>query len=680
MLKNRVRFIVLLGAALGVSAVAFYLWQAAAPRSPLLAPGTPGAGTPSLSATPTLDVSGLGLVPALTLGVVRGEFRLSDFVAADANAAGGTPAPWVALTIRRELPQRLEFTLPTGLILLNESTQGQDMVGRALVGEITQQGNVRLSQSIVLADDEWHEYLVEAYSLDFEAGSPQPGTLFSPEEPLDSEVQAILEAAANLPAASHDSIQAALWAITDGVDAGDLLTRGIQTDLSVVSELFTRAGLELSHKRLFSNPLNTLEDYLARANEYYELGEFSQAEMEYSEALLLDSGLTEVYYRRGLARLQQQEFDAAIQDFEHVVSQEPEMPLGYYALGLAYSSLPDPDTARAIDYYDKALQYYPDFVDALYSRGIAYAAQEDFDQAILDFSAVLQIDPEYVDALVARGQAYGAQEKFDQAIENFSAALQIDSSLAAAYRARGLSYSAIGRTEEAASDLQRYLALAGQPPDQEQIQGLIVQLSGVQPTPAAGQVVSLLDALNHNWVQAEFTALGVTTGDGVILRVWRIIPQELSLKVPAGLLLASADQQASQMVVRRLSGQVVSEVEKLATETISLLDSQPREYYLEVYALSYYRPGPLKGALLTTSGLGENNLQRLMAAADIIPKANSDVLSIQAALWALTEDITRQDLQSVSLTPDDEVVKALLTAIGAKTACLRIFDGTGCNP
>src|SRR5437667_395115 len=66
------------------------------------------------------------------------------------------------------------------------------------------------------------------------------------------------------------------------------------------------------------------------------------------------------------------------------------------------------------------------FAPAYYNRGLAYAANGEFDRAIADFNETIRLDPTDPDAFISRGGAYFATGDHNRAIVNFSEALRLD--------------------------------------------------------------------------------------------------------------------------------------------------------------------------------------------------------------------------------------------------------------
>jgi tetratricopeptide (TPR) repeat protein len=104
-----------------------------------------------------------------------------------------------------------------------------------------------------------------------------------------------------------------------------------------------------------------------------------------------------------------------------------------------------------------------------------------------------------VSAYFGRGNAYFAQENFQQAVNDYTHAIELNPDLPYAYVARGYAYANLDETELALSDLRRFVNRVGEGADPEAEQ-LIAQLEGQMvaqaPTPGArAGVISLAPLL-----------------------------------------------------------------------------------------------------------------------------------------------------------------------------------------
>jgi tetratricopeptide (TPR) repeat protein/serine/threonine protein kinase len=173
-------------------------------------------------------------------------------------------------------------------------------------------------------------------------------------------------------------------------------------------------------KAIEINPTNPL-NYARRGRSYRSLDQLQQAMDDFNQAIKLDPGNANFLYSRGWAHIAKENFDSAIEDFTEALRfQEDKETL--YSRGYAYnekgfkkkqSGLYD----KAIEDLTAAIKLSPEYVSALYVRGVAYQNkarqnQNDeklYDLAIKDLSAVIKLSPNHANAWYSRGLAYQAR-------------------------------------------------------------------------------------------------------------------------------------------------------------------------------------------------------------------------------------------------------------------------------
>jgi lipoprotein NlpI len=131
----------------------------------------------------------------------------------------------------------------------------------------------------------------------------------------------------------------------------------------------------------------------------------------------------------------------------------------------AKSEVPQDQIDACTKYIDTQRLQGRDLAQALYQRGVGYAAQGNYKTAVRDFSQALKFAPGSTDALYNRGGAYTKLKQWDDALADFDALLKIVPNDPNTLYARAWVYSARGKDEAAIADLDHVLAQA--PDDQE---------------------------------------------------------------------------------------------------------------------------------------------------------------------------------------------------------------------
>ena len=116
--------------------------------------------------------------------------------------------------------------------------------------------------------------------------------------------------------------------------------------------------------------------------------------------------------------------------------------------------------ALKIEYYTKAIELDPEFVNAYNNRGYAYINLGEYQKAIDDCSKAVEIDPKLASAYNNRGVAYINLGKYQKAIDDCSKAIEIDPKLANAYNSRGNVYVVgLGKYQKAIDDYSKAIEL-----------------------------------------------------------------------------------------------------------------------------------------------------------------------------------------------------------------------------
>ena len=102
----------------------------------------------------------------------------------------------------------------------------------------------------------------------------------------------------------------------------------------------------------------------------------------------------------------------------------------YYSIGLAHRYWGNAhglqsEYEKAIEHFNRALSYKPDYAKIYLDRGILYWREMDHPRrAIYDFSQALTLDAELVKARFNRGIAHQQLREYGKAIADFQAYLQ----------------------------------------------------------------------------------------------------------------------------------------------------------------------------------------------------------------------------------------------------------------
>ena len=131
---------------------------------------------------------------------------------------------------------------------------------------------------------------------------------------------------------------------------------------------------------------------------------------------------------------------------------------GYITRGWAYEAQHDNDNAIAD--YNRAIELTPRDPIAYFKRGTANFGKHDYDQAIADYDQALSFGPNREYEILAyhnRGIAYAAKQDYGHAIADFDHTIQLSATYSAAYYSRAEVYEAEGDFDRALADVDAAL-------------------------------------------------------------------------------------------------------------------------------------------------------------------------------------------------------------------------------
>ena len=141
--------------------------------------------------------------------------------------------------------------------------------------------------------------------------------------------------------------------------------------------------------------------------EYIEKLNQCLAAIGYSTQLSVE----EACYQRGMSCCKQEDYEAAILDFNQAIDINSEWAEAYYNRGLAYAYLEQ--YQEAIEDYTQAIQI-DEWADAFNNRGNAYYKLGDYKNAVSDYNRAIVIDPDNDVSKRNRDIAQGVLEELER--------------------------------------------------------------------------------------------------------------------------------------------------------------------------------------------------------------------------------------------------------------------------
>lgn len=190
-----------------------------------------------------------------------------------------------------------------------------------------------------------------------------------------------------------------------------------------------------------------------------------QAEFYLSRALKINPYLAEAYFLRGIIYRsdyyetgRQESWDISVSSFQTAVEQDPNYYSAYIEMGVMYD---EKKSVRALEYYNSALEIYPESIEAWYNKGMYYQGRGEMDNALAAYRTLNEIDSTWADPYYNQGYIHLIVEQgyLDSAIFYFSKAIEIDPEYFQAYNNLGLAYEKSGDKKNAKKNYSKAIEI-----------------------------------------------------------------------------------------------------------------------------------------------------------------------------------------------------------------------------
>jgi tetratricopeptide (TPR) repeat protein len=156
---------------------------------------------------------------------------------------------------------------------------------------------------------------------------------------------------------------------------------------------------------------------------------------------------------QGIEKSRLGNYEAAVEDFEQVITENPQDINAYFNRGYAYSSLGKFEEALAD--FTQALTLDPQMGQAYVNRGNVYLQLGEDKEAIADYEKALKINPHDAFAQNNLGLAHLNSGSPELAKIDFTQAVTIDPLYGEAYYNRGLAFVDLGEPQKAIADFEK---------------------------------------------------------------------------------------------------------------------------------------------------------------------------------------------------------------------------------
>lgn len=131
--------------------------------------------------------------------------------------------------------------------------------------------------------------------------------------------------------------------------------------------------------------------------------------------------------------------------------------------GFIYTRDKSKDTAKAVKDFSKVIDGGgPWSAMAYLNRGLVLLEYKQYDKAMDDFNKAIEFGPRNAQAYLGRGVALALKNQFPRAIEDLNRAIELNPKLPAAHNMRGMVYTQIGNPR-AIADFQKACDMGFEP-------------------------------------------------------------------------------------------------------------------------------------------------------------------------------------------------------------------------
>ena len=303
----------------------------------------------------------------------------------------------------------------------------------------------------------------------------------------------------------------------DAASAEQLLNETLAQDSTFAPALFTYHNIELMYGNLteaqtlvrkaiefspsdqsYRDTFDELRDLINQvrdAQREVDVANYDAAKRVYNELIEKNPSIAEIYYRLGFVAIQEEDYDAARDNFDKASILAPSVEkyskaknvlagnilkearksiqvgdmitaerkintalrinpeFGDAYLDLGYIKLKSGDMSAAIENYVKGLTYKPNNRSAWYNLGSIYRKTQQYEKAVEALENSIAIDPSYAKAHTTLAQTYVAINKFDKAEEHFKISIKLTPNFPAARQSYGQLLNDQKRYKEAIEQL-----------------------------------------------------------------------------------------------------------------------------------------------------------------------------------------------------------------------------------
>ena len=195
---------------------------------------------------------------------------------------------------------------------------------------------------------------------------------------------------------------------------------------------------------------------LKMAELYHIVTEFEKSAKLVDEVLSLDPKNPEAHFLKGLLmRDALADTARALEWFQRAIDLDNDYLEALDMCGVLYSVQGNP---LALGYFNRLLELEPESRNFTYNRGAFYMGQNRWNEAIEDFTRCVQLDPRDIESMFNLGYIHLQLKVYNTARDYFSQAISVQPVNHRAYYGRGYAHEMLGDVTNAARDYETALS------------------------------------------------------------------------------------------------------------------------------------------------------------------------------------------------------------------------------
>ncbi len=241
-------------------------------------------------------------------------------------------------------------------------------------------------------------------------------------------------------------------------------------NLDQANKYFLKA-IELDAKneeyRSGQQKLAELKDALTRVRKTFDSGLLDDAIIEYEKLTDTYSEHAIVFYNLGLIYKVNEEYTMAVKNYKNALLLNPfenKYSLAIKAIAQISAKKGDEEYRRqefalAIDNYQKAIDYYPDYTTAIFKLARTYYKLKDYENARIYLEEGITINPNQEQSEKMLGDIYRKLDNIEQAVIHYLQAIIINKNYYQAFYSLGSLYISDGQVNEAREALNNAIII-----------------------------------------------------------------------------------------------------------------------------------------------------------------------------------------------------------------------------